>query len=185
MIVCEGRQTERNYIRGFCDHHGINRANVTVEIGGTETSALQLVQKARKRFERDRDFDIVFVVCDRESQDLEPARKLAAQLLRNSTGVRSPIQLIVSDPCFELWLLLHFEYCARPVSAAEATRLLNQHITDYDKADRRIYEIVHSGIEPALARVAQLKLELRQINAASPNSDMATLIEALRKLQRN
>ena len=182
--MCEGRQTERNYILGFCERQGINRANVIVETGGSETSALQLVQQARKRFERDRDFDAVFVVCDRDGQDLEPARKLAARPLKNAEGTRFKIQIIVSDPCFELWLLLHFEYCARPMSAGEALRLVRQHVTDYKKSDRRIYDVVHLGIERAIAHVEQLKSELRRVNAITPDSDMAILIKALMRLRR-
>jgi RloB-like protein len=184
LAVCEGRQTERNYIHGFCERHGINRANVTVETGGSETSALQLVRQARRRFDRDRDFDAVFVICDRDGQDLRPARELAARPLKNAAGLRLPVQLIVSDPCFELWLLLHFEYYARPMSASEALRLLRQHITDYDKSNRRIYETVHPGLQRAMAHVARLKSELRQVGAVAPNSDMAILIDAFLQLRR-
>jgi hypothetical protein len=183
LIVCEGRQTERNYILGFCDRHGINRANVTIETGGNATSALQLVRQARRRFDRDRDFDAVFVVCDRDCQDLAIARDHAEKFLKNSSGARFPIQLIVSDPSFEFWLLLHFEYCSRPVSAAEAIHLLQQHITNYDKSNRQIYEVVHPGVDRAVAHVRQLKIELRAINAETPDCDMAELIKALLQLR--
>lgn len=184
LIVCEGRQTERNYIRGFCERHEINPANVIIESGGSETSALQLVQQARRRFDRDRDFDAVFVICDRDGQNLEPARALAAKCLKTVAGSRFPIQMIVTDPCFELWLLLHFEYSARPMPASEAFRLVRHHVTDYDKADRRIYDRVHSGIDRALVHVEQLKSELQRTDAVSPDSDMGILINALLLLRR-
>jgi hypothetical protein len=55
LIVCEGKETEPNYVYGLCDAHGINRANVTIVAGDGETDAVHLVQKARRRFEIDRD----------------------------------------------------------------------------------------------------------------------------------
>ena len=184
LVVCEGRQTERNYILGLCDKHRINRANIIVETGGSETSALQLIQKAKERFSRDRDFDAVFVVCDHDAQDLDPARAEASVLLRSTSGQRFPIQLIITNPCFEFWLILHFEYVARPLTAQDAIELLREHVTDYDKADRRIYEKVHTGLDRALVHATRLKEDLRQISASSPNTDMVSLVNALLGLRR-
>jgi RloB-like protein len=184
LVVCEGRETERNYIFGLCDRHRINRANVIVETGGNETSALQLVRKARGRFGRDRDFDAVFVVCDRDNQDLGPAHAEASVPLRSASGKRFPIQLIVTDPCFEFWLILHFEYVARSLTAQEAIQLLRCHVTDYEKFDRRIYEKVHIGLERAVLNAARLKEELRRISASAPDSDMASLVTALLRIRR-
>jgi len=157
LIVCEGKQTEPNYIRGFCDTHGINQANVRLISGDGETSATRLVQKARRRFEVDRDFDAVFVVCDCDGEDLADARRRAAKPMRNAGGQVLTVRLVASSPCFEFWLLLHFEYLARPFPAADSViNILERHLTDYDKADRLIFHKVQIGLERALGNARRL-----------------------------
>lgn len=185
LIVCEGRETEPNYIYGLCDSHGINRANVTVVPGDGETDALRLVRKALTRFALDRDFDAVYVVCDCAGEDLAGARALAASPFKNVSGKVLSVTLIVSRPCFEFWLLLHFEYLARPLPvAADVIDLLQRHITDYDKADRQIFAKVGVGLDRAIGHAARLKGDLAAVGAESPDTDMPALIEALSVLRR-
>jgi len=185
LIVCEGRETEPNYLRGFCDARGVNRANVTIVGGDGETDASRLVRKAQKRFAIDRDFDAVFVVCDCVSEELATAIAIAAAPMKNAAGKSITIRLIVSRPCFEFWLLLHFEYISRPFSAAgEVIGLLRRHITDYDKADRDIYAKTGGGLDHALGHSERLKVELAAIGTGSPDTDMPELIVALNSLRR-
>jgi RloB-like protein len=113
-LIHFARRLTPNYLRGLCEAHGINRANVTVVPGDGETNAARLVQKARRRFDTDRDFDAVFVICDCAGEDLADAQTLAGRSLRNVTGQPVTIEMIVSRPSFEFWLLLHFEYASRP-----------------------------------------------------------------------
>jgi len=185
LVVCEGRETEPNYFRGLCYEHGINLANVTLVIGDEETNALGLVRKARRRFELDRDFDAVFVVCDCAGEDLNEAQKLAAAALRTSSGELITVSLIVSRPSFEFWLLLHFEYASRPFPTSDAViDLLRRHVTDYQKADRQIFGKVRVGLDRAITHVIRLKKELVAIGAQSPDTDMPTLIRKLMSLRR-
>ena len=186
LIVCEGRETEPNYLRGLCEEYGINRANVTIVGGDDDTSAAGLVRKALQRFQVDRDFDAVFVVCDCVDENLTEARRLAAQELQNITGESVPMSLIVSRPSFEFWLLLHFEYLARPFRSADpVVDLLRRHVTDYDKADKQIFAKVRSGLDRALAHVPRLKAELAATGAESPDTDMPTLVQKMLSLSRH
>ena len=185
LIVCEGQETEPNYLHGLCDARGINRANVTIVPGDSDTDALRLVRKARKRFEVDRDFDAVFVVCDCAGEELADATALAAKPMRHASGFTMPVTLIISRPCFEIWLLLHFEYAARPFhTAADVIDLLRRHITDYSKADRQIFAKVAGGLDRAIGHAKRLKLELAAVRAELPNTDMPKLIEVLDGLRR-
>jgi hypothetical protein len=186
LIVCEGRETEPNYLRGLCEEYGINRANVTIVGGDDDTSAAGLVRKALQRFQVDRDFDAVFVVCDCVDENLTEARRLAAQELQNITGESVPMSLIVSRPSFEFWLLLHFEYLARPFRSADpVVDLLSRHVTDYDKADKQIFAKVRSGLDRALAHVPRLKAELAATGAQSPDTDMPILVQKMLSLSRH
>lgn len=185
LIVCEGRETEPNYLHGLCDARGVNRANTTIVAGDGETSALGLVRKAQRRFAVDRDFDAVFVVCDCAREELAPAMAAAATPMKNAAGESITVNLIVSRPCFEFWLLLHFEYISRPFATAqEVIDLLRRHITDYDKADRQIYAKVEAGLDRAIGHTQQLKTELAAIGANTPDTDMLRLIASLELLRR-
>ncbi len=185
LIICEGQQTEPNYLRGLCDARGINRANLTVVPGDGNTDAARLVRKARRRFEVDRDFDAVFVVCDCAGEDLSEAMSLAAKPMKNVSGSALSVTLIISRPCFEFWLLLHFEYAARPFHmAADVIDLLRRHITDYHKADREIFAKAGAGLDRAIGHTERLKVDLAAVGSESPNTDMPTLIKALDVLRR-
>lgn len=185
LIICEGRETEPNYVRGLCDAHRINGANVTIIPGDEETDALRLVQKARRRFEVDRDFDAVIVICDCAREDLARARREAARPLRHVSGHSLTVELIVNRPCFEFWLLLHFEYAAREFpTAAAVIDLLRRHVTDYGKSDREIFAKVHTGLDRAIGNAVRLKAELAANNVDSPDTDMPRLIETLMTLRR-
>jgi len=112
LVVCEGRETEPNYSDGLRDHMRINAAAVHIEVGDSVTDPVGLVRKAQKLFKSDRDYDLVFVICDGDSHHLTAARALAARPLRNAAGVTTKVQIIASCPSIEFWLLLHFEYSA-------------------------------------------------------------------------
>ncbi len=109
LVVCEGRETEPNYIDGLREHLRINAAAVHIVRGDSVTDPIGLVRKAKKLYAGDRDFDLVYVVCDGDSQHLAAARELAARPLRNSAGAVTHVQVIANVPSIEFWLLLHFD----------------------------------------------------------------------------
>jgi RloB-like protein len=80
IVVCEGRKTEPQYIRGLCEAKRINLANVNLVAGDNETDALSLVRKAQTHFRADNDYDAVFVVCDDDGAPLESACQQARRI---------------------------------------------------------------------------------------------------------
>jgi hypothetical protein len=121
LIVCEGRETEPNYIDGLRDHLRISAAAVHIEPGGSVTDPVGLVRNAHQRFRGDRDYEFAYVVCDGDSNQLTASRELAAHPPRNASGAITRVQIIASCPSIEFWLLLHFQYSARSFqSGAEA-----------------------------------------------------------------
>jgi RloB-like protein len=185
LIVCEGRETEPNYIDGLRDHLRINAAAVHIEPGGSVTDPIGLVRNAHQRFREDRDYDFVYVVCDGDSNQLAAARELAARPLRNASGAATQVQIIASCPCIEFWLLLHFQYSARPFqSGAEAQQALRAHLPDYRKNDRDIFRKTVAGLDLACQRALQLKAELSANGGIAPSTDMHLLVDQLRRMQR-
>lgn len=185
LVVCEGRETEPNYIDGLRAHLRVNAAAVRVVRGDSVTDPIGLVRKAQKLFKADRDFDQVYVICDGDSHHLAAARAQAIHQLRNSAGAVTQVQVIASCPSIEFWLLLHFEYSARPYqTAAEVQQVLRGHLPDYQKNDRDIFRKAAAGLDLACQRVEQLKVELQNSGSAAPDTDMPLLVEQFRRMGR-
>ena len=144
LIVCEGRETEPNYFRGLRDEE-IVRQNFSVVVQkGKGGSSLEVVQQAiaeqEKAANRGEHFDEVWCVFDVEQasqrEQVIKARKLADQ---------HKIQLALSNPAFEVWLLAHFARTKR--SFADCDKVieeLNKHWRhefgqDYEKNDEQLY----------------------------------------------
>lgn len=113
LVVCEGKQTEPFYLRGLLHWLSLTEAHVEIIEGTSKSNAVSVVQRAQRRFEqapRDR----VFVLMDAEQDDLPHALKLCKTPLQRESQkkglARICIEPVVSNPCFEFWLLLHFRY---------------------------------------------------------------------------
>lgn len=184
LIVCEGRCTEPSYLRGLCEHLGVNAANANIQTGSYKTDALSLVRDARARFRANQEYDHVFVVLDGDQAHLDKARHEAGKGMAKAGGGRVAVELIVTRPCFEYWLLLHFEYTTRGFRSDEAVRALEAHLTDYEKGDREIFAKVRGGFAMAEANAARVIRDIAATGAASSRTDMPVLIAALRAMSR-
>lgn len=187
LIVCEGRETEPNYITGLMEHLHVNAAAVRLELGGYRTDPVSLVKSAQKLFKEDGGFDLVYVVCDGDSGRLAEARRLAEKILVNSARQKTSVRMVANLPSIEFWLLLHFEYSAREFQdSGEAQRELRAHLPEYQKNDRDIFGKVRIGLDRACAHADRLKAELRATGATRPDTDFPILVEQLRRMiQRN
>ncbi len=108
LVLCEGAKCEPGYLRAFC-RHARNTAVVFDNAAGLDPKALVEVARnrlheSRREAKRYRDahraFDQVWCVVDVDDhRRLQEARIMARD---------NDIELVVSNPCFELWLILHF-----------------------------------------------------------------------------
>lgn len=115
LIVSEGR-TELTYLRELLDCLGLNRANVEMRQGRMPNPD-GVLRDARQHVEADpEEYSGVFCVFDRDEH-----QSFAPVLQEIQTGIRRGeiIFAVPSVPCFEYWLLLHFENTTRPYSVSE------------------------------------------------------------------
>lgn len=185
LIVCEGRCTERHYLRGLMEYLRVNAANVEIAPGSSTTDAIGLVRTARDRYRAKPEFDRVFIVLDGDQRSLAETRAEAANGIRQRGGGRVPIDLVVTAPCFEYWLLLHFEYTTRDDSSSDVVRALKAHVTDYEKGDADIFRKVQGGFGSAVARAERASREMAAAGARSPMTEMPVLVEALKAMSRS
>ena len=112
LIVTEGEKTEPQYFEEIRKLRRVASAHIAILESRYGTEPRQIVDFAKDRFrERKKEFDRVFVVFDRD-EHLTYHDSLAAcqrAKLKNDTGKSIEFCAVVSNPCFELWLLLHYE----------------------------------------------------------------------------
>jgi hypothetical protein len=105
-------------------------------------------------------FDRVVVVFDRdEHHTYLPALQRVAALngrLENDERVKVPFEAVVSVPCFELWLLLHFEDVFAPLSRDEALARLRAHLAGYAKGQGSHWVVTRERLDVATARATAL-----------------------------
>jgi hypothetical protein len=186
LVVCEGRVTEPEYINEFRLAHGTNTVRVRVVAPGGDPVALvqhaaDLREAAAREARRARDenlaYDEVWCVVDVDVHArLAEARALAG---------RSEVDLAVSNPCFELWLLLHFVEHTAHLSAADARRRLRKHLPNYDKHVR--FEDVAAGYADAVERAEALdrRHAATDSEGANPSTGVYRLTERIRRFGKS
>jgi len=151
LIVVGADRTEADYLKGLRDH--FKAATVAMRIVAKPGSPDQLVQHARDCFDRDQ-FDEVWCVTDVDHYEREGGKVTAAVALAAKSG----IDLAVSNPCFEIWLLLHRETCASPCVNCDAVlRKLRKSLPAYDKTRLRFADFA-AGLPAAIDRAQRLDL---------------------------
>ncbi|MFJ9577923.1 RloB family protein [Streptomyces sp. NPDC101191] len=98
MVVCGAETTEYDYLNGF--KAKFKRPNLSLRVTKKPGSPLQVVEYAANRWGGPSGgFDQIWCVVDvDEYQDLDQAMRYASA---------NDVELVVSNPCFEIWLLLH------------------------------------------------------------------------------
>lgn len=142
LIVCGGTRTELDYFDGLKQ----SRPNPSIEVKVLAKGVApdQLVRHAKRV---GGDYDELWCVVDTDEFDIAKAARLADEL---------GVLLAVSNPCFELWLLLHFtDHQGRTASYKQLVPKLIRHVPGYDKC-RLDFAQYEAGVEDAARRGEKL-----------------------------
>ncbi len=134
LIVCEGARTEPEYFNGFA--RACRNPRVQVKIArehGVPATLVAIAKEYKRRAETDakrqRDenlaYDSVWCVFDVDDHPNVPNAKQTAR--------DNDIELAISNPCFELWLLLHFRDSPGMQHRAKIQQMLLNYVPDYNK----------------------------------------------------
>ena len=183
LVFCEGTRTEPDYIKALRQEPAVrDSASVDIRIDLSASGAVPLTlvnaaAEARTRTSREQgEVDEVWCLFDvewpRNHPDLPEAKARAD---------RSDVRLAISNPCFELWLALHFEDHTAPLDNRAARNLLR----DHDKSSGKGLD--GSEYMPRRADAAQRARALTAKHAGdgtefpndNPSSGMYLLLEAI------
>lgn len=197
LIVCEGQKTEPLYLREIRSEYRLNTANVQVWTSTLGTQPLQVVEHAEHLFREGdnakeilpRSFDLLFAVFDRDDhttyhQALAKAQALDGKL-KNDCGEQVSFQAIVSCPCFELWLLLHFVDVQAPLHRQEVYERLKQDqcLPGYDKGQGGHWAATKNRLPEAIRRAEARAEATTAHNGIEPYTDMHRLVSQLIQLK--
>lgn len=181
LVVCEGKKTEPLYLRQF--QHHVRNPRVHVEPVGPAgvprtvvETAIGLRRQAEDEARRQRDenllWDEVWAVFD---MDDHPKVGEAKQL-----AIANGIRLAVSNPCFELWALLHFIDHQAHIERDKLRALLQQHLPGYDK--ELVFARLHPRYDEAVQRAREL--DTAADRAGRPGRNPTTGVHLLTEIIR-
>ena len=158
LIICEGQATELNYFTEIFQEFRVDKRTYK-SIHAGYTQPLKVVDEAIKICkEKDSKWEYAFCVFDRDDHDGydEAIKQAKKQILKNTLGKAIDFKAIPSNPCFELWLLLHFKEHNREDNRVLIVRELKTHIPDYEKGKTKIFTQTKADWKMAASRARQL-----------------------------
>ena len=183
ILVCEGRNTEPQYFDALRRHGA--QANIEVIFLRGAGCPMTLAQcaaeeerklRVRRRKSRYAKNDQVWVVFDRDEHPNIPGTiSLCAQ---------KGIKIAFSDPCFELWLLLHLEDFDRPDHRHDVQKALEGRLNGYSVKGGKAGDMrsIMNSVEDAESR-AEKQLKRREDEGSvigCPHTTVFRLTRALR-----
>lgn len=164
LVVCGGKATEPDYFRGLKKERRNPAVKVVVE--GKGVDPVSLVRFAAQK----RDClgsDEVWCVIDVDEFDVSEALVAAK---------KNDVHLAISNPCFEYWLLLHFELCTAPLTCFDDVHgRLIRHLPRYDKSNLGFDDFAF-GVDDAIKRARSRCEAVGTEHTSNPSTGVWALV---------
>ena len=186
LIVCEGSKTEPNYFNGLRSFLRCSTIQINVARNPRGTDPASVVRHAKELFlqEKTDPYDAVFCVFDRDSHATYESAVSQIEDLRRS---KKPFHAIPSNPCFEFWVLLHFDRSFRPYLREGALspcgvvgRELRGHFPEYEKGMDALFERLLPLLSTALHHAQDVNRDSEGKGKDAPRTAIPRLLEILR-----
>jgi len=182
LIVCEGSKTEPNYFKEM--RHALRLRTTNIEICGEECGSdpVSVYNYAAKVYDDEVAvrYDAVYCVIDRDShKNLNRALKLI-----EARGDK--FNAVLSDPCFEVWLLLHHvpynkSFIATPRKSAGdlVLSLLKKHDRIYAKGSSGTWNRYSGMLSTAIENSKALYKSAERSGNFNPSTRVHELVEQM------
>ena len=182
LVVCEGEYTEPRYFAALRDHLRLNTLVVKATKGVDPRTLVNIARDEVRREERNGErFDFVYCVFDRDSH---PQFDQASEMAR-----AREFKLARSWPCFEFWLLLHFQYVRAPYARTGSAspcdvciRDLRKHLPNYDKGDQKTFDGLWHLLKTAVANGRRAAADAAATGDYNPSTEVHELVVRLQAL---
>lgn len=189
LIVCEGEKTEPYYLIALIDHLKLSQANIKID-PDSDSSPTSVVSYTKDLIKESRSdpYNHAFCVIDRDRHaDFDKAMNQIKGFKSKDTKLHA----VVSYPCFEYWILLHFTYTRKIFGVSGDSPCddliksdLKIYIPDYEKGDKnQMLPLIENGLERALAFAKKAYEESQRDETKHSTTKMHELVEYLKKLK--
>jgi len=186
LIVSEGSKTEPIYFNSLKSN--LRLAMVEVEIVGEGAAPITVVDRAiqlrhaRKRLARKSltkaAYEVVYCVIDVEA----PKAESLSRAVNKAEGNR--LEVILSNPCFEYWYILHFRKTSAPFSTSqEAKSALRREHCAYCESDTTIFDVIYPKTADAIKHSKEVLREqhndAEDLSDCNPSTHVHKIVEYL------
>lgn len=181
LIVCDG-QTERSYFEALRVSLELAPAEVTIPPDITGRSPRQIVDFAAAKGSNG-GYGRIFCVFDRDDHASFNDAVTRIRQLRDRPRRPLPISGAVSRPCWEIWVLLHFERTDAPFPNCDdvVSRVRERHMSSYKKADKKTSESLVLRVMEAVANATWLATR-QHGGASSPSTTVHHVVQHLQSV---
>ncbi len=180
-LFCEGKKTEKNYFNGLITTERIG--NVIVK-DSNRTDSIGLLREAITfKKSNGKIGDEYYCIFDRNSNTNKRLNEIIDLARQNK------IKIIFSNPCFEYWVLCHFEGYINSIEFDELNSKLKKHF-GYKKGDPNIYIKTKGKLDNAVKNAKEVrnkhnKKSIRLISRDSnPFTEVYCLVEFLFRFRK-
>lgn len=184
IVYSEGKNTEPDYFRAMrrdllgalVDIEVIHAAGVPMTIAKKACERASSMKRDRGRKSSFEEGDQVWAVFDRDEHPQVPE---ALERCRASN-----VKVAFSDPCFELWLILHFDNFDRPDSRHQVQATLAEVCEGYDPKGNKSTDFskLMPNVRTAEQR-AELQLARRESEGQPPRRPFTTVFNLTKELR--
>ncbi len=187
LIVCEGEKTEPSYFRAMIDDLHLNTANIVVAKNTTGSSPKSIVEFALNEYRREKEYDRVYCVFDK---DRHTTYNRALDIIRRARLKKGhSIIATTSVPCFEFWLLLHFNYTTKQYDTGSGSICANvisdlkEHLPNYTKGSYNAYQATKDWLNTAIVNSKRVSDHCETGGTDMPSTKIHELVEYLRDIK--
>lgn len=164
LIVCEG-ETEQEYFAAARIKYGLTTAEIILAENTVGPAPISVVECAEKKCAEPGGYDQVYCVFDRDGHESFDRARDRIKTLAGRKKKPLPFQEAISIPCFELWVLLHYEKTDAPfIHCANVIDRLRNHMPGYEKADATIARQLMAIVADALGNADWLEARAENNN---------------------
>ncbi|WP_419838209.1 RloB family protein [Candidatus Poriferisodalis sp.] len=179
--MTEGRRTEPDYLAAIAElPHVRQRFDIEIDPSLSGRTPIKIVTGAARAPRRNQrggeGFDSVWCVFDVEQPRPHPSLMPAVSLARDSD-----VDVAISNPCFEAWLIFHWQRMSQPMTTAQAVN--ERHLLDGahgKQVDSSLYLPRRQDAADHARRLSERhSTNGRVLPNDNPSSGMFTLLDAL------
>lgn len=189
LIVTEGTKTEPDYFDEIRVENRVGTAYI-MAIPADGTQPLKVVTYAEKKFKETKAFDHVFAVFDRDSHPIDSYQNALAKAaalngtLKNTEGKPVSFTALPSVPCFEYWLLLHYQNQGAFVERDVIYQRLRGYWPQYAKGVANVYAHTSPNFAAAKERAVAIRRQFAPESGTESYTKIDVLVDLLKTIRR-